>query len=92
MTGEESPPVDDDRVFCECVGTMVRYGWQHAADCLHWSPRLRGPGSTTGAREAAMAQIRATLAETRRRHQADPESPQNGPRQDPGGSGVSAHG
>lgn len=64
-------PIDtgDERIYCDCVGTLITHGWQHARDCLHWSPPRRGPGSTTQARQAAMAEIRAAIAQARARHQ-----------------------
>jgi hypothetical protein len=61
--------IGDDRIYCDCVGTLIRRRWQHATDCPHWAPPPRGPGSTTAARQAAMAEIRAAIAAARARHQ-----------------------
>lgn len=55
--------------YCECVGSRVREHWQHAPDCPRWAPPARGPGSTPAARVAALAAIRAQIAEARRRRQ-----------------------
>jgi hypothetical protein len=57
-------------LWCDCrPGAELYYGWQHAPDCGRWEPPRRGPGSTDEARAAAMAHIRAVLADTKRRHQ-----------------------
>jgi hypothetical protein len=58
--------------FCECrPGVEMRQRWQHAAECLRWSPPLAGPGSSDEHRAQALAHIRAQLAESKRRHQEE---------------------
>lgn len=59
---------DDDRddqpgQHCDCPTG------RHAPECLRWTPPLAGPGSSEGHRAAALAHIRAVLADAHRRHQ-----------------------
>ncbi|MFL5913915.1 MAG: hypothetical protein ACJ768_25545 [Gaiellaceae bacterium] len=62
--------------YCACrPDAEVREGWQHAPECLRWSPPLVGHGSRAEHRAAAMAHIRAVIADARRRHQEGPASP-----------------
>jgi hypothetical protein len=56
--------------FCECrPGQQLQHRWQHAPECLRWAPPMRGSGSTPQHRAAVMANVRAQIAEAKRRHQ-----------------------
>ena len=61
--------------YCGDCGDCGVYGslpLRHDEDCPRYRPPRRGPGSTQAHRAAVLAQIRATLADTRRRHQEHP--------------------